>query len=810
MRRRRRNGEGLVSVTSVEVMDDFRVRLAFSDGFIVERDLEPYLVGPVFEPVRDPRYFARAKVDPISGTVVWPNGADLAPETLRHGYPPRAPLENEGTGFLSDDPITSRKDDALGRGHAADILTKSLLWLRTESLSGVAAVVGPWGSGKTSVINFATPVVEEQHGWRVHEFNPWEFSDVQSLALNFFNELASALPKESGAASPRKKVASYGLAVAPFAHALKVPLVDVGSFVESVADLVGGDRSLAAKRNDVAAAFEKMQRPLLIIMDDLDRLHPDELLIVLKLIRLVGRLPNVYYLLAYDERTMLDLLGKTDVARDSERRALDYLEKIVQVRVDLPPVHRSHVDAFVGEALDLLLSRHRVTLQDESLHRFRLLYNDYLVSILNEPRRIKRFFGQLHSGFESVHDEVDFVDFLAATFLRTFFPLLYRRLPKEKHWLVQDIDSLFDSGESDTERRAIWEGILKESAVTQSDIDWMLNLLTDIFPRLKLKSPSYSGMSGSDEDALYRQRRIASAEYFDRYFQFSVPPTDVSDQLVKAAGQEFNAGDVGDATEALTAAAQINGATLVRKLESLSEALTPDGKAHLVAFLGVIYADLQDGFWISPRYQATRVGGELLLEIDESPGFDFTFTASRDDSGLEFMLRSLVSGTRVAKENDRSIPVWFSALVTDTVDILRNKLDGLVSRPISEIESLLNLIGAWAQLRDADEVRSWLGERLGTGAWTHSDFAATFVPIATSYGEGPPRSVLGDFDLTGFLQFGDARRVLEEAADVDFAEGDAPAVWKDTDVSFDGRRRRAISVLQVRFKSFDGDPEAHA
>ena len=40
------------------------------------------LDGPVFEPLRDPAYFARAALDPVRGTVVWPNGADFAPEAL--------------------------------------------------------------------------------------------------------------------------------------------------------------------------------------------------------------------------------------------------------------------------------------------------------------------------------------------------------------------------------------------------------------------------------------------------------------------------------------------------------------------------------------------------------------------------------------------------------------------------------------------------------------------------------------------------------------------------------------------------------
>jgi hypothetical protein len=45
-------------------------------------DASPLLSGPVFEPLKDPAYFARVTLDLVCGTVVWPNGVDLAPEAL--------------------------------------------------------------------------------------------------------------------------------------------------------------------------------------------------------------------------------------------------------------------------------------------------------------------------------------------------------------------------------------------------------------------------------------------------------------------------------------------------------------------------------------------------------------------------------------------------------------------------------------------------------------------------------------------------------------------------------------------------------
>jgi len=61
----------------------YRVRVCFEDGTSGEVDLS-YLLdyGGVFEPLRDRDYFRRLRVDPEAGTIVWPNEADIAPETL--------------------------------------------------------------------------------------------------------------------------------------------------------------------------------------------------------------------------------------------------------------------------------------------------------------------------------------------------------------------------------------------------------------------------------------------------------------------------------------------------------------------------------------------------------------------------------------------------------------------------------------------------------------------------------------------------------------------------------------------------------
>lgn len=71
----------LIRVVAVEHVSEHRLRLTFSDGDVRTVDFTPWLRGPVFEPLREIREFKKYFL--AGGTVCWPNGADLAPETLR-------------------------------------------------------------------------------------------------------------------------------------------------------------------------------------------------------------------------------------------------------------------------------------------------------------------------------------------------------------------------------------------------------------------------------------------------------------------------------------------------------------------------------------------------------------------------------------------------------------------------------------------------------------------------------------------------------------------------------------------------------
>ena len=72
----------ILHITNAKYLKDYQVEVEFNDGRKGVADLSSVLQGPVFEPLKDQAIFAQLRVDPVLETIIWPNGVDLAPESV--------------------------------------------------------------------------------------------------------------------------------------------------------------------------------------------------------------------------------------------------------------------------------------------------------------------------------------------------------------------------------------------------------------------------------------------------------------------------------------------------------------------------------------------------------------------------------------------------------------------------------------------------------------------------------------------------------------------------------------------------------
>ena len=105
----------ILRIREARVCGPHALRLTFNDGTVKQVDVRPLLEGNIFEPLRDPAYFATMTLDSICGTVVWPNGADLRRRLFTSCRPKPRPIPRPergsgvwGRSSLPETPVSAR------------------------------------------------------------------------------------------------------------------------------------------------------------------------------------------------------------------------------------------------------------------------------------------------------------------------------------------------------------------------------------------------------------------------------------------------------------------------------------------------------------------------------------------------------------------------------------------------------------------------------------------------------------------------------------------------------------------------------
>lgn len=680
-----------------------------------------------------------------------------------------------GDSWLSDDPLG--ENDGPGEFDRADLPSKALGILarvRQQSRSTTLGLIGPWGSGKTTVLDGIVRLLKAPdtdaarlmgEDWAVAQFNPWLYSDTLALHQGFFAELRAALPKGRRWNEARAGLVRFGRAVAPLGAAAGLLGLDGRTTIEGLADRL--ESSATAYRAKVEKKLQQLNIPLLMVIDDLDRLSAHELLHLFKLVRLAGRLPNVYYLLSYDERTLTDLLSKTDlVGPTGDRRSLDYLEKIVQVRIDIPMLRLDEVDSAIDRGLHMVAERHHVLQRPADLQELQLSFSKVLGQRLRTPRALKRYFGQLDAFLPSVGEEVHFGDFAVLTWLRTVEPGVYNLLQAYRGPLLGERrDPLRELGleqkVQNADLRAKWMTRLSMARVAESDQDDVLYVLSRLFPRLQ---SAYSGTGTSDGSSGRESPvgRIANPDYFDRFFAFGVPMNDIADGVVAAAAEEIEEGQVNAPNAAqLIRKFRAEPDLVIRKLWAFTDA-GPASRPGLLQWIAGEYAKNERHSGISRRIE--NFAADLTVTLNPRERKATIEELAKSDTGLYLagMIQSILEGARYGTAADLDAAHTVSAELKPIIETLLVGRYAVVAKsfssPLAFPPELDALKWLWRSISPRT-FRSFLLKQVEQNRWSLLDELAWLVPTTISADNGQYITRFDEvdhfaelFDLDGAIQ----------------------------------------------------------
>ncbi|MEU1687909.1 P-loop NTPase fold protein [Micromonospora sp. NPDC005707] len=269
-----------------------------------------------------------------------------------------------------DDPIDEPGEDLFGRGPFVSRAVALLDQIGSRPSSTVVGLVGPWGSGKTSTIRMIVAGLNPDR-WGVTWINPWALSGPDAVVTELLGAMRAAVPeKTSAGARVRQQLSRYGALATPALS--MVPVVGSAATAmanEAIQRLTDQGTTLGEQAEQVRNALHALARPTLVVIDDVDRLQPDQLLAVFRAVRVLGRLPHVHYVLAYDQETILDVLSTTPIADKHGARAVAFLEKIVTLRLEQPPVRLEHAESLFNTGCAGALSRASASLSEDAQRR---------------------------------------------------------------------------------------------------------------------------------------------------------------------------------------------------------------------------------------------------------------------------------------------------------------------------------------------------------------------------------------------------------------------------------------------------------
>lgn len=650
--------------------------------------------------------------------------------------------------WLSDDPLDRLEDELFGRSHLIDRTLEVLAGVSRQSASSIIGLVGAWGSGKSTVLNgliqklsapdaFTSETMERE--WRVAEFNPWLFAGSAALHRGFFTAIRNALPEDQRWKQAKQDLIDFGHKVSPITAVAGLFGIDGQSATNGLLEAITDD--VVTTRDRIAAALMDLKQPILVVLDDLDRLTADELLQVFKLVRLAGRLPYVYYLLSYDEHTLVDLLSHTDlVSTGDERRGLDYLEKIVQVRIDMPLLRPFEVDRVVASAITHLARKHKIRLDSHELQEIITRFDDLLSKRLRSPRAIKRVFGQVDAFLGAVGAEVDYGDYLVVTWLRTMEPGVYLLLQKRRDELLGSGGGLWRAMEaphrSAEARRAAWIQALTDAHVRDADADdilWLLGTLFDSVGRVhRLEDPAKT--SGSRPQPL--PGKLQHPEYFDRFFAFGVPADDLADAVADRALAEVNAGSFYDAAVQRVFDVFVEQPDLAVSKLHRSVGLAGSLAPGTFAWVKILW-ESADRVYMRGRVE--NLASIVLMKVPEPEALTVANDLMEDDAGLNYVsavnhvLAANAYGARLDIErrqalSERLEPSLRARFVERFLELSRAS-----DSPLQLDQYATDTMWHWRH-RDPEGLRDFLSSAMSNG-WPVVNTVAWLAPVSTSDGE---------------------------------------------------------------------------
>ncbi len=318
-------------------------------------------------------------------------------------------VANKDNAFIIDNPIESFEEDVFGRRQFAESMAGKILDTQPVKGSFAASIVAPWGNGKTSFINLIKKSMADKA--IIMDYAPWKYGTSNNLTNAFFSELKKKLKDYESSLSD---------SITRYSDLLEVADNATFKFLYRISRF--WNRTLEESQERLENTLEKLALPIVVFIDDLDRLEAKEILEVLKIIRNTANFKNIRFVSAYDKDYIVNAIKVQNI-----HNAEIYLEKIFQVEYVLPEFGRDNMIQY--------LKLNCLSFIKEKVDFSGNIIKKVAVNELQNMRDVKRFINMLQSVYKHLEGEVDIFDLMNVTIMKlkylpvySFFSKYYDRI----------------------------------------------------------------------------------------------------------------------------------------------------------------------------------------------------------------------------------------------------------------------------------------------------------------------------------------------------------------------------------------------
>lgn len=426
--------------------------------------------------------------------------------------------------YNNDLPITDVTDDKLDREEFAKNLAKAVTNLPTYESSFTIGLIGEWGSGKTSILNLFEKNINSDKIILI-KFNPWNFTEMNNLFDSFFNTLIGNLKKRK---QPDKIISSLkkyknALLISIYTLETIVPLSlgipyvpTLSKFIMSLENNIkkaSSEELLEDKKEKLNKLLSKLDKKIVIIIDDIDRLTSKEVQQIFQIVKSLANFSNITYILSFDKNHIYNSLNAHQFLgseNDKYNNVKEFINKIIQIPINIPSIRENHLKEIFKEKISDTFNYYSKN-ADKEIYKI----INYILPYINNIRDLNRYINLLTFNLSIIYDEIDVYDLSLLTAIQLFDNDLYKTIKNNKKLFIPYINN--------NEDKEKLSKILKNTSKTTNLI------IKELFPAI-------------DENKIHlnrnnNNRRIAYYTYFDTYFTYNLDSTCISkkelDEILK-------------------------------------------------------------------------------------------------------------------------------------------------------------------------------------------------------------------------------------------------------------------------------------